>query len=213
MLTLRDFRVEYRLHPLGLDAICPRLSWKLVSDQKGTMQKSYRLKMSNGWDTGMVRSNQNVCVCYDGPALEAQTEYYLFLEVKDNHGNTASAETSFETGLIAQEQHRTKCEERLLDNLKHHKNHLSTGFAGTPYLCPTLSAIGRHDTAGTVFLKDDCPSWLYHVKLGATTMWELWDGVNPDGSFNRFEMNSLNHYSYGSIGEWVYHDLLGLKLK
>ena len=50
------------------------------------------------------------------------------------------------------------------------------------------------------------------MKLGATTMWELWDGVNPDGSFNRFEMNSLNHYSYGSIGQWVFHDLLGLQL-
>lgn len=111
---------------------------------------------------------------------------------------------------IAEEKHRGNMMDSLLNNLQQHKNHLTTGFAGTPFLCPVLSDNGAHDVAGTVFLKEDCPSWLYHVKLGATTMWELWDGVNPDGSFNKFEMNSLNHYSYGSIGGWVYHNLLGL---
>nr|WP_180272002.1 alpha-L-rhamnosidase C-terminal domain-containing protein [Actinomyces ruminis] len=113
---------------------------------------------------------------------------------------------------VVEEKDRAVCMERLLANLKRHRNHLTTGFAGTPFLCPVLSENGRHEVAGTVFLKDDCPSWLYPVGLGATTMWELWDGVNPDGSFNGFEMNSLNHYSYGSIGGWVYHDLLGIKL-
>lgn len=112
---------------------------------------------------------------------------------------------------IAEEKDRAVMMKCLLDNLQQHSNHLTTGFAGTPFLCPTLSANGAHEIAGQVFLKEDCPSWLYHVNLGATTMWELWDGVNPDGSFNKFEMNSLNHYSYGSIGAWVYHDLLGIK--
>ena len=107
-------------------------------------------------------------------------------------------------------ENREKCLERLIANLAAHNNHLTTGFAGTPFLCPVLSENGQHELAGTVFLKEDCPSWLYHVKLGATTMWELWDGVNPDGSFNGFEMNSLNHYSYGSVGAWMYKKLLGL---
>lgn len=113
---------------------------------------------------------------------------------------------------IVEEEERNGVLEALLDNLQQHKNHLTTGFAGTPFLCPTLSKNGAHDIAGSVFLKEDCPSWLYHVKLGATTMWELWDGVNPDGSFNKFEMNSLNHYSYGSIGGWIYHELLGISM-
>ena len=113
---------------------------------------------------------------------------------------------------IAEEKDRAAIFQTLLDNLKKHKNHLTTGFAGTPFLCPVLSENGAHDIAGNVFLNEDCPSWLYHVKLGATTMWELWDGVNPDGSFNKFEMNSLNHYSYGSIGGWVFHDLLGITM-
>ena len=111
---------------------------------------------------------------------------------------------------VCEEKNRQKVMERLLYNLQQHKNHLTTGFAGTPFLCPVLSENGAHDVAGAVFLKDDCPSWLYSVKLGGTTMWELWDGVNPDGSFNLYEMNSLNHYSYGSIGGWIFHCLLGL---
>lgn len=113
---------------------------------------------------------------------------------------------------VVEEKDRTVCLQRLLSNLQQHSNHLTTGFAGTPYLCPVLSENGCHDVAGSVFLKDDCPSWLYPVKLGATTTWELWDGVNPDGSFNGFEMNSLNHYSYGSIGNWMFRYLLGLQL-
>lgn len=111
---------------------------------------------------------------------------------------------------IASDDEVPKMSKELVDKINLHKGHLTTGFAGTPYLCPVLSKTGHHDVAGSVFLKDDCPSWLYHVKMGATTMWELWDGVNPDGSFNRYEMNSFNHYSYGSIGSWVYHNLLGI---
>lgn len=113
---------------------------------------------------------------------------------------------------VVEEKDRPAVLSRLLYRLQQHNNHLTTGFAGTPFLCPVLSENGAHDVAGGVFLKDDCPSWLYHVKLGATTMWELWDGVNPDGSFNPYEMNSLNHYSYGSIGGWMFHCLLGLNL-
>ncbi|WP_044297378.1 alpha-L-rhamnosidase [Robinsoniella peoriensis] len=112
---------------------------------------------------------------------------------------------------IVEEKDREKTLDTLISNVKQHKNHLTTGFAGTPFLCPVLSENGAHDVAGSIFLKEDCPSWLYSVKLGGTTMWELWDGVNPDGSFNKFEMNSLNHYSYGSIGSWILHDLLGIK--
>ena len=111
---------------------------------------------------------------------------------------------------IATDEEVAKMSKELVEKINLHKGHLTTGFAGTPYLCPVLSKTGYHDVAGSVFLKDDCPSWLYHVKMGATTMWELWDGVNPDGSFNKYEMNSFNHYSYGSIGGWVYHNMLGI---
>lgn len=111
---------------------------------------------------------------------------------------------------IAEEKDRGKILAALTENLRQRKNHLMTGFVGTRILCKVLSENGVHDVAGSVFLKEDCPSWLYSVKLGATTVWELWDGVNPDGSFNPFEMNSLNQYAYASIGDWIFRDLCGL---
>lgn len=126
----------------------------------------------------------------------------------------SDTQTGLAMGLqfgVCEEKDRPRFVERLCKNLENHKNHLATGFAGTRELCRALSENGRHDLAGKVFLKEDCPSWLYHVKLGGTTVWELWDGVNPDGSFNKFEMNSLNQYAYASIGEWIYKDLCGLQ--
>jgi alpha-L-rhamnosidase len=113
---------------------------------------------------------------------------------------------------LVEEQHRSRVLETLLANLQKHKNHLTTGFIGTQFLLHVLSDNGAHQTAGSVFLKEDCPSWLYSVKLGATTIWELWDGVNADGSFNPYEMNSLNHYALGSVGDWIHRKLCGIQL-
>ena len=88
---------------------------------------------------------------------------------------------------------------------------MATGFVGTPYLCHTLSENGLHDLAGNIFLKEDYPSWLYAVKKGATTIWERWNSIMPDGSFDESGMNSLNHYAYGSIGDWMYEKLAGIQ--
>jgi len=88
--------------------------------------------------------------------------------------------------------------------------HLRTGFVGTPYLCRVLSDIGADDLAYTLLLNEDYPSWLYAVNLGATTIWERWNSLNSDGSISSTGMNSLNHYAYGSIVEWMYRDMCGL---
>ena len=90
-------------------------------------------------------------------------------------------------------------------------NHLNTGFVGTPILCPALSMTGNHDTAVTVLLQEDFPSWLYSVNLGATTIWERWNSVLPDGHMNPEGMNSLNHYTYGSIAGWMVGYLCGVR--
>ncbi len=111
---------------------------------------------------------------------------------------------------LAQEKYRARIAKSLETNIANHKNHLSTGFVGTPYLCHVLSENGMHDLAGTIFLKEDYPSWLYAVKKGATTIWERWNSVLPDGSFDESGMNSLNHYAYGSIGDWMYEKLAGI---
>ncbi len=97
--------------------------------------------------------------------------------------------------------------------LKEWNLHLATGFVGTAYLCQTLSATGHADLAYTLLLNEDYPSWLYEVNLGATTIWERWNSLLPDGSISSTGMNSLNHYAYGSIVEWIYGRVCGLQIK
>ncbi len=113
---------------------------------------------------------------------------------------------------LAEEQFKAAIAGRLGNNIAAHKTHLTTGFIGTPYLCLALSDNGRHDLAGKLLLQEENPGWLYEVKMGATTVWERWNSILPDGSFNPANMNSLNHYAYGSIGFWLYTRLCGLNL-
>ncbi len=88
--------------------------------------------------------------------------------------------------------------------------HLKTGFVGTPYLLHALTKIGRADLAYKLLLKESFPSWLFPVTKGATTMWERWDGMKEDGSFATPDMNSFNHYAYGSVGDWLYTTVAGI---
>lgn len=88
---------------------------------------------------------------------------------------------------------------------------LNTGFVGTPYLCQALSETGLNDLAYRLLLNRKYPSWLYEVEMGATTIWERWNSVNPDGKISGIDMNSLNHYAYGSIMAWVYRYIIGIR--
>lgn len=111
---------------------------------------------------------------------------------------------------LARERDRKRILDALLANIENHKNHLTTGFVGTPYLCHALSDSGAHDMAGLLFMRDDYPSWLYAVKMGATTIWERWDAIRPDGTMPHPGLNSMNHYAYGSIGDWMYRKIGGI---
>jgi alpha-L-rhamnosidase len=108
---------------------------------------------------------------------------------------------------------RQQASDRLVANVSRYGNHLTTGFLGTPYLCHVLSRFGHSDVAYKLLLQDTYPSWLYPVKMGATTIWERWDGIRPDGSFEAVSMNSFNHYSYGAIGDWMYRVVAGIDTK
>ena len=90
--------------------------------------------------------------------------------------------------------------------------HLTTGFVGTPHLCFALSNSGYHTTAVRLLLQESYPGWLYSVSKGATTIWEHWDSIKPDGSFWSDDMNSFNHYAYGAIGDWMYRKVAGLDM-
>jgi alpha-L-rhamnosidase len=107
---------------------------------------------------------------------------------------------------------RANAANRLAEDVQAHGNHLTTGFLGTPDLNHVLSRSGHTDVAYRLLLQESYPSWLYPVRHGATTIWERWDGLKPDGSFQDPGMNSFNHYAYGAIGDWMYRVVGGLDL-
>jgi alpha-L-rhamnosidase len=125
----------------------------------------------------------------------------------------SSTQTAYVLALqfdMLPENLRQAAAQRLAENVKSYDNHLTTGFLGTPYLCHVLSRFGYKDVSYQLLLQESYPSWLYPVKMGATTIWERWDGIKPDGSFQSAGMNSFNHYAYGAIGEWIYANIGGL---
>ncbi len=125
----------------------------------------------------------------------------------------ADTQTSYILALymnLVPDKFRQRIIEGLVQNLEHNKGYLKTGFVGTPYLCRVLSDNGYNDLAYKLLLNEEFPSWLYEVKLGATTIWERWNSLLPDGKFGELGMNSLNHYTYGSIVEWMYRNMCGM---
>ncbi len=113
---------------------------------------------------------------------------------------------------LVPDEFRQRLIKRLQEKLEEEGNHLTTGFVGTPFLCPVLTECGLSQTAYTLLCNEDYPSWLYEVNMGATTIWERWNSVLPDGSISDTGMNSLNHYSYGSIVEWMYRYMCGVRV-
>lgn len=113
---------------------------------------------------------------------------------------------------LVREKDRKRTVEMLLSLLEDNNWHLTTGFLGTPYLCHVLSENGHPEIACRLLMQTDYPSWLYQITKGATTVWEHWDGMKPDGSFWSPDMNSFNHYAYGSIGSWLYQVLCGIEI-
>lgn len=127
-----------------------------------------------------------------------------------------NSQTSYVLALmfdLLPEDLRKKSAKFLVDDIKSRANHLSTGFLGTPYLCHVLSDNGYIDVAYDLLLQKTYPSWLYPVTMGATTIWERWDGQKPDSTFQDKGMNSFNHYAYGAIGDWMYRVSAGLDTK
>ncbi len=100
----------------------------------------------------------------------------------------------------------------LLENIAAKHDHITTGFVGVSFILPILTQFGATDTAYRLILQDTFPSWLFPIKQGATTIWERWDGWTPDKGFQTPEMNSFNHYSLGSCGQWMYETIAGINL-
>jgi alpha-L-rhamnosidase len=113
--------------------------------------------------------------------------------------------------LLPPEQ-RAAAAQYLVDDIRAKGDHLSTGFVGVGHLTPTLTREGYVDVAYKLLNQETFPGWLYSVKNGATTIWERWDGWTKEKGFQDPGMNSFNHYSLGSVGEWFYATVAGIDL-
>jgi alpha-L-rhamnosidase len=171
-------------------------SAKLLAQAAAVLQKADDEKIyKDVFEKVKEAFNKNYVTAEGHVASESQTGYVLALNF----------------GLLP-ENIRPKAVQYLVDDIKSRGNHLSTGFLGTPYLCHVLSQNGRTDVAYDLLLQETYPSWLYPVKMGATTIWERWDGQKPDSSFQDKGMNSFNHYAYGAIGDWMYRVVAGIEI-
>jgi alpha-L-rhamnosidase len=106
---------------------------------------------------------------------------------------------------------RARAAERLVADIERHGGHLTTGFIGVGILCPVLTRFGHADVAHRLLRADTFPSWGYSIRQGATTIWERWDGWTEDGGFQTPMMNSFNHYSLGSVVQWAYESVAGIR--
>jgi alpha-L-rhamnosidase len=135
--------------------------------------------------------------------------------VTPNGRPVSSTQTAYVLALqfdMLPENQREQAAKNLVANVKSYGNHLTTGFLGTPHLCHVLTRFGYNDLAYKLLNQKTYPSWLYPVTMGATTIWERWDGIRPDSSFQAVTMNSFNHYAYGAIGDWMYRVMAGLNI-
>lgn len=112
--------------------------------------------------------------------------------------------------LIEEPELRRRVGDRLADVVRRDGYRITTGIVGNAVLAPALSAAGHHDVAERLVLQTDSPSWLYPVTVGATTIWERWDGLRPDGTLNPGAMISFNHVALGSLAEWLHGVVAGL---
>jgi alpha-L-rhamnosidase len=113
-------------------------------------------------------------------------------------------------GLLPTGEQRRLAGDRLADLVRGSGFRIATGFVGTPLITDALCVAGHPDLAFRLLLQRACPSWLYPVTMGATTVWERWDSMLPDGTINPGEMTSFNHYALGAVADWMHRSVAGL---
>ncbi|MCR5546958.1 MAG: glycoside hydrolase family 78 protein [Lachnospiraceae bacterium] len=142
---------------------------------------------------------------------ENATKAYRYLQVKDGHIETdrqCELVRPIAFSLLTEEEEKMAAKD-LNDKVTANGYHLNTGFLSTPFLCFVLCKHGYVETAYKLLLQKECPSWLYAVTKGATTIWETWDGIKEDGSVH----DSLNHYSYGAVSGFLISGVCGIQYR
>ena len=133
--------------------------------------------------------------------------------VHDDGRMTSDAQTAYALALrfeLLPAELRSPAADRLAELVREAGNRIATGFVGTPLVTDALSSEGRLETAYDLLLERECPSWLYQVSMGATTVWERWDSMLPDGTVNPGTMTSFNHYALGAVADWLHRVVAGL---
>ena len=183
-----------------------------VSDKHLLAQAFYGYSVSLMLKTAKVLGNAKDMAYYEA-LLKRVKDAFNREYVSPNGRVSSNTQTVYTLALhfdMLPEHLRQQAADRLAENVKSYGNHITTGFLGTPYICFVLSRFGHTDVAFNLLMQETYPSWLYPVKMGATTIWERWNGIKPDGSFEVPSMNSFNHYAYGAIGDWMYRVVAGL---
>jgi alpha-L-rhamnosidase len=117
---------------------------------------------------------------------------------------------ALEFGLLRDAEQRRHAGARLAELVRDSGYRITSGFVGTPLICDALCSVGQCDAAFRLLMQHGCPSWLYPVTMGATTIWERWDSLLPDGQVNPGEMTSFNHYALGAVADWLHRVVGGL---
>lgn len=147
--------------------------------------------------------------------LAAEVREAFHAEYVTEHGRLLSDSATayalaLQFTLLRDENQRRHAGVRLAAIVRKSGYHISTGFVGTPLLCDALCSVSEYDAAFRLLTQRECPSWLYPVTMGATTIWERWDSLRPDGSINPGEMTSFNHYALGAVADWLHRTVAGL---
>ncbi len=170
-----------------------RNSARIVADAAALLGKTAEAEKYGALADKLTRYLQNEFFAPGGRCC-VDTQTGLVLALKNNLSPNAA-----------------KCAARLSEKLDETHGKLQTGFVGTPFLCGVLTDYGMECRAYDLLLNEEYPGWLYEVNLGATTIWERWNSMNPDGTVSSTGMNSFNHYAYGSIFQWLAEYAAGLK--
>ncbi|KAG5788207.1 hypothetical protein H9Q69_012727 [Fusarium xylarioides] len=142
-------------------------------------------------------------------------EQYAKQYISENGRLTSDSQTAYALAicfnLLAEPSQLKLAGDRLAEIVQDNEYRVGTGFAGTPFVCEALVQTNHMDVAYGMLLNKKCPSWLYPVTMGATTIWERWDSMMPDGSINPGDMTSFNHYAYGAVAKFMVERVAGLR--
>jgi alpha-L-rhamnosidase len=163
-------------------------------------------------DMARVLGHAEDAVAFDALAVRLRTAFLQHYVSADGTVLSDCATVyalAIEFGLLDGEL-MAKAGDRLAEVVAKAGYRVSTGFAGTPYVTDALTSTGHLEEAYRLLLEEGCPSWLYPVTMGATTIWERWDSMLPDGTINPGQMTSFNHYALGAVADWMHRVVAGL---